>query len=144
MADKISKKKYYLLKFLEGFLMVLPLLILVAVRHEKYIYSTGSAISVSIGGVLIIILVACSILGALHLKGLGWSIALFVTCWFLKTLLDDVLLILLCFAIGQVMATILRFMAGNEKERVSMERNAAATAKQTERIVKKYIGNGRV
>ena len=144
MKDNTSKGTYYFLKTLEVILSVLPLLILIIVRHEKYIYSTASAITISIGGVIAIVVIVLCILNQLHLGGLGWSIILFVLSWFLKNLLDDLQLILLCFMIGQVASKIVSIFSANENERVTTARTAKATAEQTAELIKTLQESGRV
>ena len=144
MSDKVSKKKYWVLKLLQILSAIIPLVILVAVRHERYIYSTASAIRFSIGGVLALLVIVCTTLNILHLKGLGWSIVGVALCWFLKSLIDDMLLIFLCLAVGLFVSKIIGMFVETEKENVAINKSAKKTAEQIEKAVEKVLNNGRV
>lgn len=144
MKDKrTSKKKYHLLCLLKGISLILPLVLLVVFRFDNYVYSKASAWSVSIGGLLAIAVIMFCAFDALHLKGFGWTLVLLLLSWFLQDLIVDVQRILLCLAIGQVASKIIGLFAAEEKERVLIERGAAANAKRNEELYQKYHG-GRV
>ena len=145
MGDKTtSKRRYYLLNLLKGVAVILPLLILVTIRHERYVYSKSSAWGLTLGGILAVFVIMLCSFNALHLKGMGWSIILLLLSWFLENLLVDIQWILLCFMIGQVLSKMIGFFACEEKERVLIERGAAASSRRNEETYKKYHGNGRV
>ena len=141
---KVSKGKYWILKSLEIITVLLPLIILVAIRHDRYVYSKSSAQGLTVGGIMAVTVIVLTALGKLHLRGLGWSILLLVMAYFLKNILDDLLLILLCVVIGQVLSRIFQHLAKNEEERVMLEKSACASAMHTEEIIKKYHKSGRV
>lgn len=144
MANKTSKKVYWILKALEVVLAILPLLILVLVRHDKYIYSSTSVWELSAGAVVAVIVIAGTIMKKLHLNGIGWSIILLVMSWFLRALIDDLQLILLCLTIGLIFSKVAGFFAGEEKERVLIERSAKKNAEYTKAAIKELQGDGRV
>ena len=145
MRDKkVSKRKYYLLNFLKGLSLILPLLLLVVFRFDHYVYSKKSAICLSIGGLVTVFVIMLSAFKALCLKGFGWTIILLVLSWFLQDLIVDIQWILLCLAIGQVTSKIIGFFAEEENERVTIERGAEANARRNEEVYKKYHANGRV
>ena len=144
MADKVTKKKYWTLKILQIVFAVLPLIILVAIRHERYIYSKVSAIKFSFGGLLALATIVFTLLGVLHLKGLGWAIIALALSWFLNSLIVDIQWIFLCLVIGLFISKILGLYAGEEKEKFVINKSAETTAKQMEKVVEKYHGSGRV
>lgn len=140
MKDKVSKKRYLLFKALEVVLAILPLVGLVLIRHEKYIYSVGSAIELSAGAVIALVIIVGTFFKKLHLSGIAWSIMLLIMSWFLRALIDDLIVILLCLTIGLIASKIAGYFAGEEKERVTIERNAKETAKALQAMQ----GSGRV
>lgn len=143
MANNTSKKRYWLLKSLELIATILPLCILIAIRHEKYIYSKNSAIAFSVGFFLAVFVIVLCVFEKLHLKGLGWSIVLFSISMFLENILDDIQWILLCFMMGQVTSKIIGLFAKGEDERVAIERSAKASAEKMAEAIGSYL-NGRV
>ena len=144
MADKTSKKRYWIFKILEIVFSVLPLLILVLIRHEKYIYSSTSAWEFSAGAIIALIVIVGTIFKKLHLNGIAWSIIFLVLSWFLRTLIDDLQLILLCLTIGLIVSKVCGFFAGEEEERVRVERSAKRNAEYTKAAIKEYHESGRV
>lgn len=144
MDKRTSKTRYWLYKALEIVTVLLPLVILILFRHDKYVYSKSSAQGLTIGGTMAVVVIVLTALGKLHLKGLGWSVLLLVMTYFLKNVLDDLLLILLCVVIGQICSRIFQYLSKMEGERVMIERNAHATAVHTEEVIKKYHKSGRV
>ena len=144
MKERISKKKYWLLKTLEIVLAVLPLAVLVLIRHEKYIYSDTSAWELSAGAIITLVLIVGVIMKKLHLSGVAWSIMFFVLSWFLRALIDDLQLILLCLTVGLIASKIVGFFAGEENERVKVERTAKRNAEYTKAAIKEYHESGRV
>ncbi len=144
MKDRTSKKIYWFLKFLEVILAVLPLAILVLIRHEKYIYSVGSAIELSMGAIIALVIIVGTLFKKLHLSGIAWSIMLLIMSWFLRALIDDLIWILLCLTIGLITSKIAGFFAGEEKERVAIERSAKKSAEYTKAAIKEYNESGRI
>ena len=88
--SKISSKKVWGLRTLDFFLTILPLVILVIVRHEKYIYSKTSAIGFSAGAVIAVVVIVLTIFKKLHLSGLAFSIIGLALCYFLRNLINDI------------------------------------------------------
>ena len=140
MKAKVSKKKYFLFKMLEIVLAILPLVGLVLVRHEKYIYSVGSAIELSAGAVIALVIIVGTFFKKLHLNGIAWSIMLLIMSWFLRALIDDLIVILLCLTIGLIASKIAGYFAEEESERVKMERGAIKTAE----VLQSMQNSGRV
>lgn len=143
-SGKVSKKKYYLMEFLKIISAILPLLILVVIRHEKYIYSAWSAVRFSVGGIIALVVIVLTLLEKLHIKGLGWSLIGLALTWFLEKLIVDIQWIFLCFFVGMLLSTVFGICAANEKEKFTIEKTAETTAKQMETVIKKYHGSGRV
>ena len=143
-SGKVSKKKYYLMEFLKVVSAILPLLILVTVRHERYIYSTWSAVRFSIGGIIALVVMVLTLLGRLHIKGLGLALIGLALTWFLEKLIVDIQWIFLCLFVGMLFSTIFGICAANEQEKFTIEKTAETTAKQMETVIKKYHKNGRV
>lgn len=146
MSDKVSSKKVWLLKTLDIVVTILPLIILVLIRHDKYIYSRGSAVGFSIGAVIAVAVIVLTVLDKLHLKALGASAVGIVLCYFLRNVLNDVEWILVCVFIGQLGSRIVNAFLSAERERVTIEKNARATSKQMKSVMQNIIfnGNGRV
>ena len=145
MSDKVSSKKVWLLKSLDILVTILPLVILVLIRHEKYIYSRGSAVGFSVGAVIAVSVIVLTVLDKLHLKALGASAVGILLCYFLQNVLNDIEWILICILIGQIGSRIVNAFLAVEKEKVSIEKNAQATANQVGAIMQNiFNGNGRV
>lgn len=145
MSDKVSSKKVLLLKTLDIVVTILPLVILVLIRHENYIYSKGSAVGFSVGAIIAVSVIVLTILDKLHLKALGVSAVGILLCYFLQNVLNDIEWILVCGLIGQIASRIVNAFLTVEKERVSIEKNAQATSRQVGSIVQNILnGNGRV
>lgn len=145
MSDKVSSKKVWLLKTLDIVVTILPLVILVLIRHENYIYSKGSAVGFSVGAIIAVSVIVLTILDKLHLKALGVSAVGILLCYFLQNVLNDIEWILVCVLIGQIASRIVNAFLAVEKERVSIEKNAQATSRQVGSIVQNILnGNGRV
>ena len=144
MKNRVSKKRYWALKCLEVLLAVLPLAVLVLIRHEKYIYSVGSAIELSVGAVMALVVIAGTFFKKLHLNGIAWSIILLIMSWFLRTLIDDLIVILICLTIGLIASKIAGYFAGEEKERVTIERAAKRNAEYTKEALQGLQNSGRV
>ena len=145
MADKVSSKKIWILKTLDIIVTILPLMVLVLIRHDKYIYSKGSAVGFSIGAVIAFVVVVLTILDKLHLKALGASVVGIALCYFLQNVLNDIEWILVCILIGQIASRIVNAFLVVEQERVSIEKNARATSSQVASVMQNFFnGNGRV
>lgn len=144
MSDKVTKKKYWTLKILQIIFAVLPLVILVVIRRDKYIYSVASAIRFSMGGVLALLVIVFTLLNVLHVKGLGWAVICLALSYLLEGLIVDIQWIFLCLALGLFISKILGMYAAGEKEKYTINKSAETTAKQMEKVVAKYHGSGRV
>lgn len=144
MAKKSSRARLWLFRILKMIMVILPLVILLIIRFDKYVYSKPAAQGLTIGGCMAVGVIALTALGQLKLRGLGWSILFLVMAYFLKSVLDDLLLILLCVVIGQVVSRIFELCEKHEEEQIIIERSAQASAVQTEEIIKKYHNSGRV
>ena len=145
MSDKVSTKKVWILKTLDILVTILPLVVLVLIRHEKYIYSKGSAVGFSVGALIAVAVIILSILDKLHLKALGASVVGILLCYFLRNVLNDIEWILICVLIGQIASRIVNAILASEQERVSIEKNAKATSKQMASVMQSmFNGNGRV
>lgn len=141
---KISSKKVWILRTLDFFLTILPLVILVIVRHEKYIYSKSSAIGFSAGAVIAFFVIVLTIFKKLHLSGLAFSIIGLALCYFLRNLINDIEWIFLCLLIGQVSSKIVGIFIRKEEESLTVKKTAKETSKQVAMVMQTFIGNGRV
>lgn len=141
---KISSKKVLGLRTLDFFLTILPLVILVIVRHEKYIYSKSSAIGFSAGAVIAFVVIVLTIFKKLHLGGLAISVIGLALCYFLRNLINDLEWIFLCLLIGQVASKTINIFIRREEENVRVQKTAKETSTQIKTVIQTFIGSGRV
>ena len=142
---KVSRAKLIWLKILDIFVTILPLIVLVIIRHEEYIYSVGSAVGFSVGAIIAIVVIVLTVLDKLHLKGLGFAAVGLALCYFLRNVLNDIEWIFLCMLIGQIASKVVKYFIKREEENVTIEKTARETSKQVKAVMKDiFIGSGRV
>lgn len=140
----VSCKKVIGLKSLDIILTVLPLIILVAVRHEKYIYSRSSAIGFSIGAVIAFAVIVLTIFKKLNLSGLAISIVGLILCYFLRDLINDLEWIFLCLLAGQVASKGIHVFIRREEEHVKEQKTAKEVSSHIKTALQEFFGSGRV
>ena len=135
------KTKYFFL-CLGGFLSsVLPLLALLLIKWEEYTDVPGGAVRLCFGGVAIAVLVALKVMGKLKLPSriAVMAIAL-VMVYLLEAMLADLTLILWVALCGESVDTFLFSpFAKRMKEKISIAKQADATADRVEELLKQYV-----
>lgn len=142
--EKISCKKIWGLKFFDLIATIAPLVILIAIRHENYIYSKSSAIGFSVGAVIAFLVIVLIVFKKLHLGGLAFSAIGLILCYFLRNLINDLEWIFLCLFIGQAISKIIGFFIHREEENVKVKKTAKETSNQVKTLLETFIGSGRV
>ena len=112
-----SKKKWILFKFIEVVCLFTPMIILLGIRWDNWISTNVSVVEVSIGLISFAVVCALLMLGyAKKVKGIVWcAVALFIT-YFLRTIMNDLYMILFCALIGLIVSYPFKILSINNYE----------------------------
>ena len=141
---KILKKEKTKLFFLclGGFLAsVLPLLVLLLLKWDKYTAIPGGAVRLCFGGGAVAALILLKVLGKLKLPSrLTVMVIALVLCYLLEALIADLTLILWVAIIGEAVDCFLFApFAKRTRERIAIAKTADATADRVEELLKQYM-----
>jgi len=119
---------------------IAPLVIYVAVNHERYIGVRADAVKLSLGGLICAALVLFKILG--RLKAPSSTVCLgifFLLSYLLKSITDDLVVLSFLALIGDLADKIfLGIPISRLRSGISAERTADATADKLEAILERY------
>jgi len=119
---------------------IAPLVIYVAVNHERYIGVRADAVKLSLGGLICAALVLFKILG--RLKAPSSTVCLgifFLLSYLLKSITDDLVVLSFLALIGELADKIfLGIPISRLRSGISAERTADATADKLEAILERY------
>ena len=125
-----------------GFLSsILPLLVLMALKWEDYTDIPGGAVRLCFGGVAVAALVAMKVIGKIKLPSrLTVMVIALLLVYLLEALLADLALILWVAIIGEAVdAFLFAPFAKRMREKISIAKQADATADRVEELLKQYV-----
>lgn len=137
-----ERTKLFFLTFFGFLFSILPLAILFALRWEEYVTAVpGGAIRLSLGGGMIAVLILLKVLGKLKLPSrLCVMVIALAAVYLLEALLADMSLILWMAIIGEAVDTFLFApFVRRTRERISVMKQADATADRVEELLKTYV-----
>ena len=139
---KQMKHKLYIFKILSFLSSIAPLVIVLAMNHDKYIKNVTDAIKLSVGCMLIIAFVALKILGKLKMPSrmVLFGVVFLMSVLF-EALLSDLKFISAMALAGEFVDALL-FDPKIKKieEKIKTSKIANETAAQVENVIKQYIG----
>ena len=139
---KKEKTKLFFL-VVGGFLAsVVPLLVLLAIKWEEYVTSVpGGAVRLSLGGGMIVALILLKVLGKLKLPSrLCVMVIALCMVYLLEALLRDLSLVLWVATAGEAVdAFLFAPFARRVRERITIAKQADATADRVEEMLKTYM-----
>ncbi len=119
-----------------------PLGVAVGINWNSYVTAgSSSPLKLTIGGVLAAAMIALTAVGKLKIKGKYWGLGIaLVLVYLLEPILADMKMLLLCVLGGDVLNTITFSNWVNKyKEKIEINKQADATAKATEDIIKEVV-----
>ncbi|MBE6656259.1 MAG: hypothetical protein E7609_05275 [Ruminococcaceae bacterium] len=136
------KRRLFFLSIGSFLVSTAPLFLCVVANWEKYVKTPGDAVSLSLGGMLVLLFLVLKVLGKLKMPSrIVFYGAVFAMAYFLKALLSDLVLLSGMALLGETVDFIFFQRAIRKtKENVLIGKTADATAAQVEEVVKKYIG----
>ena len=125
---------------------IAPLIVILAIRWNRYTETPGDTVKLCIGGVICLALVFLKVIGKLKMpRRIVLFGIVFVMAYLLQAILDDLLLLSGMALAGEFLDFVCFQRAIRiTKENILIGKTANATTQQVEEVLKKYVGNGRV
>ena len=136
-----------MLLYIGSFVMsVAPLLIVVIVNRHEYVRNTADAVKLSLACVMVLAFIMFKVTGKLKMpKRIVFLFITFIMCYFIQTLLDDLLLLSGMALLGEFIDFAgFQWAIRATKEKIAIEKSSDASASKVEKIFEKYVGSGRV
>lgn len=122
--------KLYIGSFLVS---ILPIVLLLVFRWDTYVKSVpAGAFRLTIGGITVAVVMLFKITGHLHIPShFVWYVGLALFCWLMKAVLNDLMLVFICAAVGEGIDEVF-FQTAIKKERKErdMEKQAQVIIEQ--------------
>lgn len=140
------KLRLFLLHMGSFVISIAPLAACFCFKWDEYTGTPGDTVKLCLGGVMVVIFMACKALGKLQVpRRIVAAGAVFVMAYLLQAVLRDLLLLSGMYLAGEFMDLI--FFQGairRTKEDILVGKTADATTAQIEKVFQKYVDNGRV
>ena len=125
---------------------VAPLLTVVIINRNDYVRNTADAVKLTLALVLVIGFVVLKALDKLKMpKRIVFFFIVFMMCYFLNTVLDDLMLLSGMALLGEFIDfAFFQWAIRTTKEKITIEKTSNANASKIDKILEKYVGSGRV
>lgn len=146
MNVKKMKSRLILLQIGSFIVSVAPLIIVLIINWGKYTKTPGETIKLCIGGSMVVFFVFLKVIGKLKMpRRIVLFGVVFIMAYLLQAIMNDMLLLSGMALLGEFidMVCFQGFMKKLE-ENILVGKTANATTDQVEKVIQKYIGNGRV
>lgn len=146
MNVKKMKSRLILLQIGSFIVSIAPLVIVLIINWGKYTKTPGETVKLCIGGIMVAFFIFLKVIGKLKMpRRIVLFGVVFIMAYLLQAIMNDMLLLSGMALLGEFidMVCFQGFMKKLE-ENILVGKTANATTDQVEKVIQKYIGNGRV
>jgi hypothetical protein len=125
---------------------VAPLLIVMCFKWGDYTKTPTQTVKLCVGGIILLILVFLKVIGKLGVprRIVSFSVV-FILAYLLQAVLNDLMLLSGMALLGEFLDFIcFQHAIRVTKENILVSKTANTTTEQVEKVLQKYLGNGRV
>lgn len=146
MNVKKMKSRLVLLQIGSFFVSIAPLVIVLIINWGKYTKTPGETVKLCIGGIMVAFFIFLKVIGKLKMpRRIVLFGVVFIMAYLLQAIMDDMLLLSGMALLGEFIDMVcFQGFIKKLKENILVGKTANATTDQVEKVIQKYMGNGRV
>lgn len=146
MNVKKMKSRLALLRIGSFIVSIAPLVIVLIINWGKYTKTPGETVKLCIGGIMVAFFIFLKVIGKLKMpRRIVLFGVVFIMAYLLQAIMNDMLLLSGMALLGEFMDMVcFQGFIKKLEENILIGKTANATTDQVEKVIQKYIGNGRV
>lgn len=146
MNVKKMKSRLVLLQIGSFIVSIAPLVIVLIINWGKYTKTPGETVKLCIGGIMVAFFIFLKVIGKLKMpRRIVLFGVVFIMAYLLQAIMDDMILLSGMALLGEFIDMVcFQGFIKKLKENILIGKTANATTDQVEKVIQKYIGNGRV
>lgn len=146
MNVKKMKSRLVLLQIGSFIVSIAPLVIVLIINWGKYTKTPGETVKLCIGGIMVAFFIFLKVIGKLKMpRRIVLFGVVFIMAYLLQAIMDDMVLLSGMALLGEFIDMVcFQGFIKKLKENILIGKTANATTDQVEKVIQKYIGNGRV
>ena len=125
---------------------IAPLVIVLIINWGKYTKTPGETVKLCIGGIMVAFFIFLKVIGKLKMpRRIVLFGVVFIMAYLLQAIMNDMILLSGMALLGEFIDMVcFQGFIKKLKENILVGKTANATTDQVEKVIQKYIGNGRV
>lgn len=146
MNVKKMKSRLVLLQIGSFIVSIAPLVIVLIINWGKYTKTPGETVKLCIGGIMVAFFIFLKVIGKLKMpRRIVLFGVVFIMAYLLQAIMNDMILLSGMALLGEFIDMVcFQGFIKKLKENILIGKTANATTDQVEKVIQKYIGNGRV
>lgn len=146
MNVKKMKSRLVLLQIGSFIVSIAPLVIVLIINWGKYTKTPGETVKLCIGGIMVAFFIFLKVIGKLKMpRRIVLFGVVFIMAYLLQAIMDDMVLLSGMALLGEFIDMVcFQGFIKKLKENILIGKTANATTDQVEKVIQKYIDNGRV
>lgn len=146
MNVKKMKSRLVLLQIGSFIVSIAPLVIVLIINWGKYTKTPGETVKLCIGGIMVAFFIFLKVIGKLKMpRRIVLFGVVFIMAYLLQAIMDDMILLSGMALLGEFIDMVcFQGFIKKLKENILIGKTANATTDQVEKVIQKYIDNGRV
>lgn len=146
MNVKKMKSRLVLLQIGSFIVSIAPLVIVLIINWGKYTKTPGETVKLCIGGIMVAFFIFLKVIGKLKMpRRIVLFGVVFIMAYLLQAIMDDMILLSGMALLGEFIDMVcFQGFIKKLKENILVGKTANATTDQVEKVIQKYMGNGRV
>lgn len=146
MNVKKMKSRLILLQIGSFIVSIAPLVIVLIINWGKYTKTPGETVKLCIGGIMVAFFIFLKVIGKLKMpRRIVLFGVVFIMAYLLQAIMNDMILLSGMALLGEFMDMVcFQGFIKKLKDNILIGKTANATTDQVEKVIQKYIGNGRV
>lgn len=146
MNVKKMKSRLILLQIGSFIVSIAPLVIVLIINWGKYTKTPGETVKLCIGGIMVAFFIFLKVIGKLKMpRRIVLFGVVFIMAYLLQAIMNDMILLSGMALLGEFIDMVcFQGFIKKLKENILVGKTANATTDQVEKVIQKYIGNGRV
>jgi hypothetical protein len=125
---------------------IAPLVVVLCFKWNDYTTTPTQTIKLCVGGIIVLGLIFLKVIGKIGVpRRIVWFSVVFILAYLLQVVLNDLILLSGMALLGELLDLIFfqRYIK-RTKENILIGKTANTTTEQVEKVIQKYLGNGRV
>lgn len=146
MNVKKMKSRLILLQIGSFIVSIAPLVIVLIINWGKYTKTPGETVKLCIGGIMVAFFIFLKVIGKLKMpRRIVLFGVVFIMAYLLQAIMNDMILLSGMALLGEFMDMVcFQGFIKKLKDNILIGKTANATTDQVEKVIQRYIGNGRV